>query len=52
MRFLRELLSDESGAVAVEWHSSAHRSFLLLLLATIELGLTSHDPGDDGRRDA
>ena len=39
MRFLRNLLTDESGLAAVEW-AFVGPMFLLLLLAIIDLGLT------------
>jgi len=39
MRFLRDLLGDDSGIAAVEW-AFVGPPFLLLLLAIIDLGLT------------
>ena len=39
MRFLRDLLRDESGLAAVEW-ALVGPMFLLLLLAIIDLGIT------------
>ena len=53
MRFLRDLLSDQSGVAAVEW-AFVGPMFLFLLLALIDLGIcfTTQATMDGAARDA